>query len=119
MGVVETKMRKWRPDSWRMLPAAQMPAYPDPGALAAVERELSEAPAIAAIADSARLTARIAEVAAGRAFILQGGDCAESFGEVSAERVSGSLGLFEAMGSRIEAGLGCPVIKIARIAGQF
>lgn len=119
MGVVEMKMREWRPDSWRVLPAAQLPAYPDAAALAAVERELSEATTIASIADSARLGAEIARVAAGEAFILQGGDCAESFGEISAESVGATLALFEAMSARIGGGLDLPIVKIARIAGQF
>jgi 3-deoxy-7-phosphoheptulonate synthase len=119
MGVVETKMAEWTPGSWRMLPAAQMPVYPDLDALKTVERRLSEAAAIASIADSARLSADIARAAAGEAFILQGGDCAESFGEISAASIGATVALFDAMEERITAGLGAPVIKIARIAGQF
>lgn len=119
MGVVEMKMREWRPDSWRTLPAAQMPAYPDAVALMRVEEELSEAAPIAAIADSTRLDAEIAQVAAGKAFILQGGDCAESFGDGNAASIGATMRLFEAMGSQIGSGLGLPVVKIARIAGQF
>ena len=119
MGLVETKMREWRPDSWRMLPAAQMPAYPDPNALSVVEGKLSEAPAIASIADSTKLGAEIARAAGGEGFILQGGDCAESFGEGSAASVSATVTLFNEMSRGIAKGLGVPVIKIARIAGQF
>ena len=119
MGVVETKMREWSPASWRMLPAAQMPAYPDPAALAAVERQLGGAAAIAPIADSARLSVEIARVAAGDGFILQGGDCAESFGESDSASVRATVALFNAMGARIAEGLGLAVVKIARIAGQF
>lgn len=119
MGVVETKMREWRPDSWRMLPAAQMPAYPDPESLSAVERQLSEAEAIASILASVRLSGDIACAAKGEAFILQGGDCAESFGEGSAASVSATMALFEEMSRLIAAGLGVPLVRIARIAGQF
>jgi 3-deoxy-7-phosphoheptulonate synthase len=119
MGVVEMKMREWSPASWRMLPAAQMPAYPDVAILAAVERQLNEAAAVASIADSARLSVEIAKAAAGEAFVLQGGDCAESFGETSAASVGATVALFEAMSMRIASGLGVPVIKIARIAGQY
>jgi 3-deoxy-7-phosphoheptulonate synthase len=119
MGIVEMKMREWHPASWRMLPAAQMPAYPDPAALVAVERNLSEAAAIASVADSARLGAEIARAAAGEAFIVQGGDCAESFGDGNAANVGATIALFEAMSARIAAGLQVPVIRIARIAGQY
>ena len=102
-----------------MLPAAQMPVYPDPAAIAAVERQLAEAAAIASITDSARLSAEIARAAAGEAFILQGGDCAESFGDGGARSVGATIALFDAMGKRIADGLGLTVVKIARIAGQF
>lgn len=119
MGIVDTRMATWTPDSWRMLPAAQIPAYPDLAALAAVERTLSEAEAIASIADSARLSSEIARAATGNAFILQGGDCAESFGEGGAESIRKTMALFESMASRIAEGLGVAVVRIARIAGQF
>ena len=119
MGIVETKMRAWGPASWRTLPAAQMPTYPDAAALAAVELQLGEAAAIASIAGSARLSADLARVAAGEAFILQGGDCAESFGEAETASVAAIVGLFGTMSARITEGLGMPVVKIARIAGQF
>src|SRR5688500_15851235 len=110
MGLVELKVREWRPDSWRMLPAAQMPAYPDLDALAAVEDGLGTAAAIASIADSTQLSADIAQAAAGEAFILQGGDCAESFGESSAASVTETVDLFNEMSRRITEGIGVPVV---------
>jgi len=119
MGVVESKMREWRPASWRLLPAAQMPAYADPAALASVERELGEARPVAPIAESALLGKEVASVAAGEAFILQGGDCAESFGSGGAASVAATVALFDTMSARIADGLGIPVVRIARIAGQF
>jgi 3-deoxy-7-phosphoheptulonate synthase len=119
MGVVETRMREWSPAGWRMLPAAQMPDYPDIAALAAIERKLGEAAAVASIADSAHLTKDIARAAAGEAFILQGGDCAESFGEAGATSFGATVALFEAMSARIVEEVGVPVVQIARIAGQF
>ncbi|HMI41717.1 MAG TPA: 3-deoxy-7-phosphoheptulonate synthase [Sphingomicrobium sp.] len=119
MGVVEMKMREWRPASWRMLPAAQMPAYPDSAALAAVELRLGEAVPVASTEDSARLAKEIARVAAGEAFVLQGGDCAESFGEGGAANIGATVDLFGAMSVLIAEGLGVPVVRIARIAGQF
>ena len=118
MGVLET-MREWNPASWRTLPAAQIPSYPDQAALEVVEGQLRGAEAVASIGDSARLSAEIAQAAAGEAFILQGGDCAESFGEGSAASVAAVVALFEAMSARIAEGLQVPIVKIARIAGQF
>jgi 3-deoxy-7-phosphoheptulonate synthase len=119
MGVVEMKMHEWHPASWRMLPAAQMPAYPDAAALAAVERQLGEVAPVASIEDSARLATDIARVAAGEAFVLQGGDCAESFGKGSAKNIGATVDLFGEMSAQIAEGLGVPIVRIARIAGQF
>jgi len=119
MGIVDTRMATWIPASWRTLPAEQIPAYPDAAALAAVERQLGVAEAIASIADSARLGSEIARVASGEAFILQGGDCAESFGEGGLASVGATIALFGAMSAQVAEGLGAPVVKIARIAGQF
>ena len=119
MSVVEVKMREWNPSGWRMLPAAQMPGYPDALAIAAVELQLAQAEVVASIGESKHLSADIARAAAGQAFILQGGDCAESFGEGGAKRIAATVALFETMGARIAEGLQLPVIKIGRIAGQF
>lgn len=102
----------WHPALWRERPAAQQPVYADAGALAAVELALSEADALVPLAEVDGLKRRLAEVAAGRASLLQGGDCAETFAEAD---VAGLASLFEEL-SRL---LPLPGIRLARLAGQF
>lgn len=109
----------WRPASWRERPAAQMPVYADAAALGAVEAELRTAEAVAKPEDSARLKTRLADAARGRALLLQGGDCAEVFGEHSAASVAAFTGLFDAMTEALERQAGVPVVRVARIAGQY
>ena len=109
----------WSPDSWRSCEARQQPQYPDPGALAAAERELAAYPPLVGSPRSTALKAAIAEAQAGRAFLLQGGDCAESFAEFSAENIEGNFALIEAMAARIAAASGLQVIRLGRMAGQF
>ena len=75
-------MRKsWSPDSWRSRPAEQIPAYPDPAALAAAEKQLVTWPPLVFAGEARKLKKSLADVAAGKGFLLQGGDCAESFAE--------------------------------------
>ena len=74
-------LSRWSPDSWRQKPIAQMPAYPDEAALNAVEKELASFPPLVFAGEARALKKALAEVAAGSAFVLQGGDCAESFAE--------------------------------------
>ena len=109
----------WTPGSWRHLPARQMPDYPDPLALANVESRLASAPPLARIADIRRLSERLAEAAAGRAFLLQGGDCAESFAEFGANKVRTIFNLLLQMEAMLSADGRNHVIPLARIAGQF
>ena len=109
----------WFPASWRAYPARQMPDYVDQAALTAVEARLSSAAPVVRNEDSARLRDATAELAEGRGFLLQGGDCAESFDDPVAEQVSGIVGLFDAMANRLRPGLDGPLIQVARIAGQF
>src|SRR3982751_5074662 len=78
---VMTNARNWTPDSWRRHEARQLPTYPDPAAIAAAEAELVTYPPLVFAGEARDLTAALAEVADGRAFLLQGGDCAESFAE--------------------------------------
>ncbi|MCW0232717.1 MAG: 3-deoxy-7-phosphoheptulonate synthase, partial [Ferrovibrio sp.] len=79
--------RKWSPDSWRSKPIKQVPDYPDAAALAAAEEKLSKYPPLVFAGEARNLTASLAKVAEGRAFLLQGGDCAESFAEFSANNI--------------------------------
>jgi len=109
----------WSPDSWRSCEARQQPRYPDPDALAAATRELAAYPPLVAFAEVAALKAAIAEAQAGRAFLLQGGDCAESFAEFSPANIAANVALIEAMAARIAGASGLAVIRVGRMAGQF
>jgi 3-phosphoshikimate 1-carboxyvinyltransferase len=114
-----TEGHGWSPASWRSRSAEQLPSYPDPAALAGVEAELAAAPPLAAIGDMIALKAALAEVAVGRAFLLQGGDCAESFADFSPAKVRMTLTLLLRMGAMLAAESGQAVVHLARIAGQF
>src|SRR5690606_27784580 len=81
----------WAPPGWRRRPATQIPAYPDVAALDAAVRHLSAAPALVTTAACRAMLQRTAAIAAGRGFLLQGGDCAESFGGFSAPRVQATV----------------------------
>jgi len=109
----------WFPASWRGHPARQMPAYADEALLDAVEARLAGAAPVIQIDDAARLREAMAELAEGRGFLLQGGDCAESFDDPVAEQVAGIVGLFDAMAERLRPAINGPLIEVARIAGQF
>ena len=109
----------WYPASWRGHPARQMPSYTDHAQLCAVEARLRGAAPVVAIDDAVRLRRAMAELAEGRGFLVQGGDCAESFDDPVAEQVAGIVGLFDAMAERLRPGVNGPVIEVARIAGQF
>jgi len=109
----------WFPSSWRRFPASQMPDYPDPAQLNSIEARLHGAAPVIAIDDALRLRQAMAELAEGRGFLLQGGDCAESFDDPVAEQVAGIVGLFDDMASKIQPAVNGPLIEVARIAGQF
>ena len=110
---------EWRPESWRSRPAEQVAQYPDPGALARVERRLTGSESLVDIADIIHLRAALSRVANGDAIILQGGDCAESFAEFSADKVRVTYNLLLKMGARLRASSCGDVVHLARIAGQF
>ena len=80
-------MQPWTPASWRDRPASQLPDYPDAQALQRATAELASMPPLVFAGEARRLKAQLAEVAAGRAFLLQGGDCAESFQEFDADLI--------------------------------
>jgi len=109
----------WYPASWRSHPARQMPAYADAASVRAIEARLEAAAPVIHVEDAARLRDLTAELAAGRGFLLQGGDCAESFDDPVAEQVAGIVGLFDAMTDRLRANVDGPLVEVARIAGQF
>ena len=109
----------WFPASWRARPARQMPDYADDAALISVESRLSSAAPVVRSEDSARLRDAMALLAKGEGFVLQGGDCAESFDDPVAEQVAGIVGLFDEMTDRLRPAAGTPLVQVARIAGQF
>jgi len=109
----------WYPGSWRGHPASQMPAYADEAQLRSVEQRLAASAAVISIADAALLREAMAELADGHGFLLQGGDCAESFDDPVAEQVAGIVGLFDCMAERLRPAINGPLIEVARIAGQF
>jgi 3-deoxy-7-phosphoheptulonate synthase len=109
----------WFPSSWRRFPASQMPSYPDPSQLNAIEARLHLAAPVISIDDAQLLRHALAGLAAGQGFLLQGGDCAESFDDPVAEQVAGIVGLFDDMAALIQPALDGPLIEVARIAGQF
>ncbi|OYY10299.1 MAG: 3-deoxy-7-phosphoheptulonate synthase class II, partial [Rhizobiales bacterium 35-68-8] len=109
----------WRPDTWRFYPVVQMPSYPDMDELAAVERKLASYPPLVFAGEARRLKADLAKVAQGDAFLLQGGDCAESFDEHSADNIRDFFRVFLQMAVVLTFSGGSPVVKVGRIAGQF
>ncbi|MDQ2694623.1 MAG: 3-deoxy-7-phosphoheptulonate synthase class II [Pseudomonadota bacterium] len=109
----------WTPASWRAKPAAQQPDYPDPAALARVEAELAALPPLVFAGEARTLRQQLAAAAEGRAFLLQGGDCAESFAEFSAANIRDTFRVLLQMAVVLTFAAACPVIKVGRLAGQF
>lgn len=110
---------KWTPGSWRSKPIVQMPDYPDKEALADVERRLASYPPLVFAGEARKLKAQLANVAEGRGFLLQGGDCAESFAEHHPDHIRDFFRVFLQMSVVLTYGAKQPVVKVGRIAGQF
>ena len=111
---------RWTPASWRQRPAKHIPNdYPDAEALARVEGELRRMPPLVFAGEARRLKSLLGDVAAGKAFLLQGGDCAESFKEFSADNIRDTFRLILQMAVVLTFAGGKPVVKVARMAGQF
>ena len=109
----------WKPDSWRAKPIVQVPKYPDQGALEAVERDLRNFPPLVFIKEVSDLKAKLAGVARGESFLLQGGDCAESFKEHQTNYIRDYFQLFLQMALILTFAGNSQVVKIGRVAGQF
>jgi 3-deoxy-7-phosphoheptulonate synthase len=109
----------WTPDSWRARPAGQQPAWPDAGARDAALTELRRQPPLVFAGEARQLTESLAAVAAGDAFLLQAGDCAESFEAFSADTIRDKLKVILQMAVVLTYGTGVPTVKVGRIAGQF
>lgn len=110
---------EWSPTSWRSKPIRQVPEYPDPARVAEVEGTLRTFPPLVFAGESLRLRAELAQVAAGKAFLLQGGDCAESFAEFSPNNIRDTFKVLLQMAVVLTFGAACPVVKVGRMAGQF
>ena len=111
---------RWTPAAWRARPAKHIPAdYADPAALARVEDELRRMPPLVFAGEARRLKSLLGDVAAGKAFLLQGGDCAESFKEFSADNIRDTFRLILQMAVVLTFAGGKPVVKVGRMAGQF
>jgi 3-deoxy-7-phosphoheptulonate synthase len=105
--------------TWRGLPAAQQPDWPDPGRLRAAAGELAGLPPLVFAGECDLLRERLAAVARGEAFVLQGGDCAETFASATADAVRAKLQTLLQMAVVLTYGASVPVVKIGRMAGQF
>jgi 3-deoxy-7-phosphoheptulonate synthase len=109
----------WSAASWRKFPAAQQPVWPDADALKKAETRLASLPPLVFAGEARHLTRQLADVANGEAFLLQAGDCAESFAEFSADSIRDKLKLVLQMAVVLTYAAGVPVVKVGRIAGQF
>jgi 3-deoxy-7-phosphoheptulonate synthase len=112
-------MTDWQKTDWRKLPRVQMPDYPDAGRLDAVVGKLASYPPLVFAGEARRLKGHLAKVARGEAFLLQGGDCAESFAEFSADNIRDTFKVMLQMAMVLTFGAKVPVVKVGRMAGQF
>src|SRR5438552_712874 len=115
---------RWTRDSWRSKNILQVPEYPDKAALEAVEKQIASFPPLVFAGEARNLKKALGKVAMGEGFLLQGGDCAESFSEPSANNVSANnirdfLRVFLQMAVVLTYAAALPVVKVGRIAGQF
>ena len=111
--------RSWTKRDWRALPRVQMPDYRDEAALTAAEGQLGRYPPLVFAGEARRLKAELGRAARGEAFLLQGGDCAESFAEFSADSIRDTFKVMLQMAMVLTYGAKVPVVKVGRMAGQF
>ena len=109
----------WSPSSWRAKPAAKMPVYPDQEKLAEVEARLKRFPPLVFAGEARNLRRALAQVGQGKAFLLQGGDCAESFAEFHPDNIRDTFRVMLQMAVVLTFGAALPVVKVGRVAGQF
>ena len=109
----------WAPDSWRGKPAHQQPAYPDAAALARVENELATYPPLVFAQEARALQDGLARAAVGEGFLLHGGDCAENFTDFTAPRIRDTFKVLLQMAIVLTFGAAVPIVKVARMAGQY
>jgi 3-deoxy-7-phosphoheptulonate synthase len=111
--------RSWNPNSWRDCPIRQVPTYPDATRLEAMEARLGKYPPLVFAGEARRLKAHLALAAEGKAFVLQGGDCAESFSDFTANVIRDTFRVLLQMAVVLTFGASLPVVKMGRMAGQF
>jgi 3-deoxy-7-phosphoheptulonate synthase len=111
--------QSWTPGSWRGKPIKQVPQYPDAEALAAVEARIKTYPPLVFAGEGRNLTSALAQVAGGKAFLLQGGDCAESFAEFHPDNIRDTFRVILQMAVVLTFAGALPVVKLGRMAGQF
>ncbi len=109
----------WTPVSWRDKTIRQVPEYPDQAAVTAVEETLAAYPPLVFAGEARKLKKHLGEVAEGKAFLLQGGDCAESFAEFHPNHIRDTFKVLLQMAVALTFGAACPVVKVGRLAGQF
>ena len=114
-----TNSGKWSRESWRSKPIVQVPEYPDQAALAAVEKQLRGYPPLVFAGEARRLKSALGKVADGNAFLLQGGDCAESFAEFHPDNIRDTFRVMLQMAVVLTFGAAMPIVKVGRMAGQF
>src|SRR6266540_2293592 len=114
-----TTSATWSPESWREVPALHQPAWPDEAAADNARAQLKAFPPLVFAGEARSLLASLGEVAAGRAFVLQAGDCAESFHDFTAPLIRDKLKILLQMAAVLTYGGMLPVVKVGRIAGQF
>lgn len=112
-------MSEWRPDSWRDFPVCQLPNYPDLAKVKEAETTLASYPPLVFAGEARRLKSQLADVCEGKAFLLQGGDCAESFAEFHPDNIRDSFRVLLQMAVVLTYAASCPVVKVGRMAGQF
>ncbi len=112
-------MENWNKSSWREKEIKQQPTYPDKEALKVVEKELGKYPPLVFAGEVRNLKRDLAKVCDGKAFLLQGGDCAESFAEFNADNIKDMFKVMMQMAVALTFAGGCPVVKVGRLAGQF
>src|SRR5271154_2477654 len=112
-------VERWNLDSWRSKPARQVPDSPDARAVEATEATLRNYPPLVFAGEARRLKAALARVQGGRAFLLQGGDCAESFAEFHPNNIRDTFRVLLQMAVVLTYGAAMPVVKVSRMAGQF
>ena len=112
-------MTEWQKTNWRNKPRIQMPDYTDAGVLAKVEAQLSRYPPLVFAGEARRLKQHLAAAGRGEAFLLQGGDCAESFEQFSADAIRDTFKVMLQMAMVLTYGAKVPVVKVGRMAGQF